>query len=250
MQHENRGPSMTESLQSRLRLPSPLLLEAAGWRLLQCGTIAAPVAGGPGHDTSSAGAGAGGPGGPSRDRPVRGRRPVGGARPQGPARRATSPRRHPAVAPTTTPGRSGTARPRSGRPTTPPASASATACTPRRIPTTATRWACAWPPGLLGKGLATDCMLCHGGSILGKSYVGLGNSSLDFQALFEELAEAAGMPKQVAARLLQRPRHQRGRRHGGLLLGLPRARPEAAHAAPRPRTCTTTCARTCRPGGC
>jgi hypothetical protein len=50
-------------------------------------------------------------------------------------------------------------------------------------------------PGLLGKALATDCLLCHGGSILGKSYVGLGNSTLDFQAMYEELAEAAGMPK-------------------------------------------------------
>jgi len=50
-------------------------------------------------------------------------------------------------------------------------------------------------PALLGKALATDCMLCHGGSILGKSYVGLGNSAIDFQAMYEELAEAAGMPK-------------------------------------------------------
>jgi mono/diheme cytochrome c family protein len=52
--------------------------------------------------------------------------------------------------------------------------------------------------GLLGKALATDCMTCHGGSILGKSYVGLGNSSLDFQALFEEMAQAAGMPSKAA----------------------------------------------------
>jgi mono/diheme cytochrome c family protein len=50
-------------------------------------------------------------------------------------------------------------------------------------------------PGLLGKALSTDCMTCHGGSILGKSYVGLGNSTLDFQAMYEELAEAVGMPK-------------------------------------------------------
>jgi mono/diheme cytochrome c family protein len=50
--------------------------------------------------------------------------------------------------------------------------------------------------GLLGKSLATDCLLCHGGSILGQSYVGLGNSSLDFQAMYEELAEAAGAPRQ------------------------------------------------------
>jgi mono/diheme cytochrome c family protein len=50
-------------------------------------------------------------------------------------------------------------------------------------------------PGLLGKALTNDCMLCHGGSVAGKSYVGLGNSTLDFQALYEELAQAAGMPK-------------------------------------------------------
>jgi mono/diheme cytochrome c family protein len=50
-------------------------------------------------------------------------------------------------------------------------------------------------PGLLfGKALATDCMLCHGSSILGKTYIGLGNSTLDFQAMYEELAEAAGAP--------------------------------------------------------
>jgi mono/diheme cytochrome c family protein len=53
-------------------------------------------------------------------------------------------------------------------------------------------------PGLLGKALATDCMLCHGGSILGKSYVGLGNTALDFQAMYEELAEAAGLSGKTA----------------------------------------------------
>jgi len=37
-------------------------------------------------------------------------------------------------------------------------------------------------------------MTCHGGSILGKSHVGLGNSSLDIQALFEELATASRSP--------------------------------------------------------
>src|SRR5262249_3463898 len=48
--------------------------------------------------------------------------------------------------------------------------------------------------GLLAKGLSADCMLCHAGSILGKSYVGLGNASLDAQALFEELSRADGRP--------------------------------------------------------
>jgi mono/diheme cytochrome c family protein len=47
-------------------------------------------------------------------------------------------------------------------------------------------------PALLGKGLTADCLLCHGGSILGKSYVGLGNSSLDAQAFFEDMNRASG----------------------------------------------------------
>ena len=46
---------------------------------------------------------------------------------------------------------------------------------------------------LIGTGIGLDCMLCHGGSMLGKSYVGLGNSSLDVQAVFEEFAAAGGM---------------------------------------------------------
>jgi hypothetical protein len=46
--------------------------------------------------------------------------------------------------------------------------------------------------GLLGKGLANDCMICHGGSVMGTSYVGLGNSTIDYQALYEDLSRAAG----------------------------------------------------------
>lgn len=42
------------------------------------------------------------------------------------------------------------------------------------------------------KGVAMDCMLCHGGSVLGKSYLGLGNASLDIQALFEDMNAAEG----------------------------------------------------------
>jgi mono/diheme cytochrome c family protein len=45
---------------------------------------------------------------------------------------------------------------------------------------------------ILGQGIGADCMLCHGGSIFGKSYVGLGNSTLDIQGLFEDLAQADG----------------------------------------------------------
>jgi hypothetical protein len=43
-----------------------------------------------------------------------------------------------------------------------------------------------------GTGLSADCMLCHAGSILGQSYVGLGNSSLEIQALFEDLGKVSG----------------------------------------------------------
>ena len=45
---------------------------------------------------------------------------------------------------------------------------------------------------LVGKGLTSDCLLCHGGSIAGKSYIGLGNSTLDIQALFEDMGKASG----------------------------------------------------------
>ncbi len=45
---------------------------------------------------------------------------------------------------------------------------------------------------LFGKGLTNDCLLCHAGSILGKSYIGMGNSVLDIQALFEDLGRGSG----------------------------------------------------------
>ncbi|HQR06219.1 MAG TPA: c-type cytochrome [Gemmatales bacterium] len=40
----------------------------------------------------------------------------------------------------------------------------------------------------IAKGVTADCMMCHGGSILGKSYIGLGNASLEIEGLFTELA--------------------------------------------------------------
>lgn len=45
---------------------------------------------------------------------------------------------------------------------------------------------------LFAKGVTTDCLMCHGSSIFGKSYPGLGNSSLDIQGLFEDLGKATG----------------------------------------------------------
>jgi hypothetical protein len=41
-------------------------------------------------------------------------------------------------------------------------------------------------------GLQLDCLVCHGGSIGGTSYVGLGNTTLDLKALLEELTVADG----------------------------------------------------------
>ncbi len=41
-------------------------------------------------------------------------------------------------------------------------------------------------------GLQIDCMLCHGGSIGGQSYVGLGNTQLDLKAVLFELTIADG----------------------------------------------------------
>jgi hypothetical protein len=37
-------------------------------------------------------------------------------------------------------------------------------------------------------GASLDCLTCHGGSLLGKPFPGLGNTMLDLQAIFEELS--------------------------------------------------------------
>lgn len=44
--------------------------------------------------------------------------------------------------------------------------------------------------GPQGKGVVLDCMACHGGSVLGTSYLGLGNASLELQALLEDMTAA------------------------------------------------------------
>jgi hypothetical protein len=48
---------------------------------------------------------------------------------------------------------------------------------------------------LFGRGISTDCLLCHGGAIAGQTVVGLGNSTLDLEGLFEDLIPAGARPK-------------------------------------------------------
>jgi mono/diheme cytochrome c family protein len=47
--------------------------------------------------------------------------------------------------------------------------------------------------GPLGKGLSNDCLLCHAGSIAGETVIGLGNASVDFQSLSDDLAAGVGV---------------------------------------------------------
>ena len=47
--------------------------------------------------------------------------------------------------------------------------------------------------GPLGKGIVNNCLMCHAGSIAGQTYIGLGNASLDLQALFDDLSAADGL---------------------------------------------------------
>ncbi|NBR04378.1 MAG: hypothetical protein EBT92_01245 [Planctomycetes bacterium] len=50
------------------------------------------------------------------------------------------------------------------------------------------------------KGIALDCLICHGGILNGKSYPGLGNNSLDLQTFFEDMNKADGNKKPLAFR--------------------------------------------------
>src|SRR5262249_28535817 len=43
-------------------------------------------------------------------------------------------------------------------------------------------------------GIQFDCLVCHGGSIGGTSYVGLGNPQLDLGALMADMNRADGLP--------------------------------------------------------
>jgi len=44
-----------------------------------------------------------------------------------------------------------------------------------------------------GRGIAQNCLVCHGGSIAGKSVLGLGNSTLDYESFNNEMFAASGL---------------------------------------------------------
>lgn len=47
-------------------------------------------------------------------------------------------------------------------------------------------------PDGLKEGIAIDCLACHGGSIGGTSYVGLGNTQIDLKLLFNDMMKVEG----------------------------------------------------------
>jgi Cytochrome c len=49
-------------------------------------------------------------------------------------------------------------------------------------------------PWVFGNGVGFDCLLCHASSFDGKPIIGLGNASIEWQALFDELFASQGLP--------------------------------------------------------
>src|SRR5262249_33976326 len=60
--------------------------------------------------------------------------------------------------------------------------------------------------GLFGKGVMNDCLLCHAGVVAGQTIIGLGNSSLDLQTMFDDFAAQDNLPIKVPVQ----PRYVRG----------------------------------------
>jgi mono/diheme cytochrome c family protein len=55
--------------------------------------------------------------------------------------------------------------------------------------------------GLFGKGIMNDCLLCHAGVVAGQTIIGLGNSSLDLQTMFDDFAAQDNLPFKVPVQL-------------------------------------------------
>jgi mono/diheme cytochrome c family protein len=51
--------------------------------------------------------------------------------------------------------------------------------------------------GLLGKGIINDCLLCHAGRVAGQTVIGVGNSAIDLQGMFDDFAASENLPFKV-----------------------------------------------------
>ena len=55
--------------------------------------------------------------------------------------------------------------------------------------------------GPFGKGIINDCLLCHAGRVAGQTVIGLGNSALDLQRLFDDLFASEILPYKIPIRM-------------------------------------------------
>jgi mono/diheme cytochrome c family protein len=55
--------------------------------------------------------------------------------------------------------------------------------------------------GPFGKGIINDCLLCHAGVVAGQTIVGLGNSALDLQTMFDDFFAQDKIPFKVPVQL-------------------------------------------------
>ena len=136
-------------------------------------------------------------------------------------------------------------------PITPGRSATATGCTRLLTKTAGCRWVSPGHRGLLGlgQGLGNDCLLCHAGTVAGQTIIGLGNTSLDMQSLYEELAAADGLDPVMPLPLCNVRGTSEASNFAVYLMQFRDTDLQASGAGQVSRSARTS-ARTSRPGGC
>jgi Cytochrome c len=55
--------------------------------------------------------------------------------------------------------------------------------------------------GPFGKGVVNDCLLCHAGVVAGQTIIGVGNSAVDLQTLFDDITAQTRLPFKVPVQL-------------------------------------------------
>jgi cytochrome c2 len=55
--------------------------------------------------------------------------------------------------------------------------------------------------GRFGKGIINDCLMCHAGVVAGQTIIGLGNSALDLQTMFDDFAAQDNFPIKLPVQL-------------------------------------------------